>query len=129
MQRARTTRTTIAGFVLVVGAALSVADAADTVAAVTTPGSGSLTICRNWLVTNSCTTYTRVALPQSVFIGDKLSLTYGSNPKDYTFPVRSIRYQDGTASCTILSDESATADGEKIEVARCERMTYPAANP
>jgi len=115
----------IAGFFLIIGAAP--AGAEEPVVAVTTPGSGSLTICRNWLVTNSCTTYGRVALPERVVIGDNLRLTYGSNPKDYTFPVRTIRHQD--TNCTILSDESAAAGGEKIEIARCQPMVFPAANP
>ena len=117
MRRARTTRTAIAGFFLIIGAAPA---GADTVEAVTTQGSGALTICRSWLVYDSCTTYGKVALPERVAVGDKLSLTYGSNPKDHTFPVLSIRHQ-GT-SCTILSDASgAAASGEKIEVARCQK--------
>jgi hypothetical protein len=59
-------------------------------------------------------------LPERVAVGDKLSLSYGSNPKDYTFPVLSIRHQDN--SCTILSDASgAAASGEKIEVAQCQK--------
>jgi len=118
----------VAAVFVMISGALSVADAEDTVVAVTTPGTGSLTICRNWLVTNSCTTYGRVAVPRLVVVGDRLRLTYGSNPKDYTFPVRRIRYQDGSASCTILSDESTAAGGEKIEVARCQPMVFPA-NP
>ena len=118
MRRARTTRTTIAGFFLIIGAAPAVT-AADSVEAVTTQGSGALTICRSWLVYNSCTTYSKVALPERVVVGDKLSLSYGSNPKDYTFPVLSIRHQG--ANCTILSDSSgAAANGEKIEVAQCQ---------
>jgi hypothetical protein len=119
MRRVRTTRTAIAGFFLIIGAAPAVA-AADAVEAVTTQGSGALTICRSWLVYNSCTTYSKVALPERVAVGDKLSLTYGSNPKDYTFPVLSIRHQG--ASCTILSDASGAApSGEKIEVAPCQQ--------
>jgi hypothetical protein len=119
LRRARTTRTTIAGFFLIVGAAPAVA-AGDTVEAVTTQRSGTLTICRSWLVYDSCSTYSKVALPERIAVGDKLSLTYGSNPKDYTFPVLSIRHQ-GT-SCTILSDSSGAAEGgEKIEVAQCQQ--------
>jgi hypothetical protein len=102
-----------------IGAAPAMA-AGDTVEAVTTNGTGLLTICRSWLVYNSCTTYSKVALPERVALGDKLSLSYGSNPKDYTFPVLSIRHQ-GT-SCTLLSDASgAAASGEKIEVAQCQK--------
>ena len=117
----------MAALFLMISAAPSVADAADTVEAVTTPGSGALTICRNWLVYDSCTTYSKVALPERVAVGDKLNLTYGSNPKDYTFPVLSIRHQ-GT-SCTISNDASGvSAGGEKIEVTECTAMAKPAAN-
>ena len=124
MRRARATRTASAGFFLIIGAAPAVA-AADTVEAVTTQGTGMLTICRSWLVYNSCTTYSKVALPERIAVGDKLSLTYGSNPKDYIFPVLSIRHQ-GT-SCTILSDASAAAvGGERIEVAHCQVTANPA---
>ena len=124
MRRARATRTTIAGFFLITGAAPAVT-AADSVEAVTTQGSGALTICRSWLVYDSCTTYRKVALPERVAVGDKLSLSYGSNPKDYTFPVLSIRHQG--ANCTILSDASAAAvGGEKIEVAQCQVAANPA---
>lgn len=119
LRRARATRTTIAGFFLIIGAAPAMA-AGDTVEAVTTQGSGTLTICRSWLVYNSCTTHSKVALPERIAVGDKLSLSYGSNPKDYAFPVLSIRHQ-GT-SCTLLSDASgAAAGGEKIEVAQCQK--------
>ena len=130
MRRARTTRTAIAGFLLITGFLLIIGTApavaaADTVEAVTTQGSGALTICRSWLVYDSCTTYGKVALPERVAVGDKLSLTYGSNPKDYTFPVLSIRHR-GT-SCTLLSDASAAAvGGEKIEVAQCQVTVDPA---
>lgn len=124
LRRARTTRTTIAGLILIIGAIIGAAPAAaagDTVEAVTTRGSGTLTICRSWLVYNSCTTHSKVALPERVAVGDKLSLSYGSNPKDYTFPVLRIRHQ-GT-SCTLLSDASdaAAASGEKIEIAQCQK--------
>ena len=119
LRRARTTRTTIAGFFLIIGAAPAVA-AGDTVEAVTTQGLGTLTICRSWLVYNSCTTHSKVALPDHIAVGDQLSLSYGSNPKDYTFPVLGIRHQ-GT-SCTLLNDASGAApSGEKIEVAQCRK--------
>ena len=114
--------------VLAIAGGPSLCGAADSVPAVTTPGVGRLTICRNWLVYNSCTTYSKVALPKRVAVGDKLNLTYGSNPKDYTFPVLLIR-QQGVA-CTILSDASESAvGGEKIEVDQCQASAKPATNP
>src|SRR5690348_1185765 len=81
--------------------ALTLAGAAiaqESGAAVTTSGSGVLTICRDWLVYNSCTTY-NVAVPKRVGVGDSILLTYGSNPKDYNFRVLRIR-RDGEG-CTI----------------------------
>jgi hypothetical protein len=109
--------TALAAAVLLTGAA-----AADTLDAVTTPGSGTLTMCRNWLVYNSCTSYNKVTLPEQVVVGDRLKLTYGSNPKDYTFHVARIRRQG--SDCTIYSDASgAGEDGERLEIPRCGAAT------
>jgi hypothetical protein len=103
------------------------AEAPDGLTAVTTPGSGKLTVCRNWLVTHSCSTYGKVALPRRIAIGDKIELTYGSNPKSYVFRVARLRQRD--SHCTILSDASgANEDGEKIEVAHCAPAAAPVAN-
>ena len=93
--------------------------------AVTTPGSGTLTMCRDWLVYKSCATYHRIVVPQQVAIGDQLELDYGSNQKHYIFHVVRIR-RDG-ASCTILSNASGDGeDGEKIEVRECQPTAKPA---
>jgi hypothetical protein len=101
------------------------AAATATLDAVTTPGSGTLTMCRDWLVYKSCATYHRIAVPQHVAIGDQLELDYGSNQKHYIFHVVRIRH-DG-ASCTILSDASGDGeDGEKIEVLGCQATAKPA---
>jgi len=92
--------------------------AADGVDAVTTPGIGRLTMCRDWLVTSSCSTYGRVALPEHVAVGDQLVLSYGSNPKRYIFHVARLHQQGDR--CTILSEASgANEEGEKIEVTQC----------
>ena len=65
-------------------------------------------------------THRKVALPEHIAVGDKLSLPYGSNPKDYTFPVLGIRLQGN--SCTLLNDATgAPASGEKIELAQCQK--------
>ena len=101
------------------------AAATGTLDAVKTPGSGTLTICRNWLVYKSCSTYHRIAVPQRVAIGDQLELDYGSNQKHHIFRVLRIR-RDG-ANCTILSDASgASEDKEKIEVQECQATAKPA---
>jgi hypothetical protein len=94
------------------------ADASTAVEAVTTPGSGTLTKCRDWLVYDSCSLYHRIALPERVAVGDRFKLKYGSNPKIFMFDVVGIR-RDGD-HCTILSGASRDGErGEKIEVAPC----------
>lgn len=99
-------------------ATAAAADASAAVEAVTTPGFGTLTKCRDWLVYDSCSTYHRIALPESVAVGDKFKLKYGSNPKIFMFDVVGIR-RDGDR-CTILSGASSGGErGEKIEVAPC----------
>ena len=100
---------------------------ADTIEAVTTPRLGALTVCRSWVVYNSCTTYGKVPVPERIAVGDKVKLTYGTNPKDYIFHVVDIRRQDGR--CTILSDASGGKEnGEKLELTQCEASAKPAAD-
>ena len=103
---------------LLFGTAPTAAAAADDSPAVTTPGTGALTICRDWVVYESCSTYHKIDLPGRIAVGDRIELTYGSNPKDYVFHVSGIR-RDAN-SCTILSENSGPGDkGERIEVAPC----------
>jgi hypothetical protein len=110
---------------LTVATAAAATDAS--VDTVTTPGSGTLTKCRDWLVYDSCSTYHRIALPQQVTVGDAFKLKYGSNPKIFTFHVVEIRH-DGER-CTILSGNSENGEqGEKIEVAPCSAVAKPAAD-
>jgi hypothetical protein len=83
------------------------------------PGFGDLTICRSWIVYQSCTTYHKVALPERIAVGDDLPVTFGSNPKDYTFRVARIA-RDGDR-CKILSEaSSADTEGERIELMQCQ---------
>ena len=97
--------------------------AADPVDAVTTTGSGSLTLCRSWMVYNSCDAH-KVTLPSRVTVGDNIKFTYGSNAKTYTFHVVQIRREGG--ACTVLSDVSGgREDGERLDIASCQ----PAARP
>jgi len=91
--------------------------AADMGDAVMIEGSGVLTTCRSWIFFTSCTTH-KVGLPERVAAGDRVILSYGSNPKNYSFEIALIRLEgDG---CTLMSDSSRSdGEGEKIEVARC----------
>ena len=114
------------GILLAALTALPSIAAADGIMAVTTPGSGTLTMCRNWLLYDSCTAH-KVALPTRVAVGDNLRLSYGSNPKDYTFHIGDLRLQAN--GCTILSDQNGSAkSGERIDVAGCHATSDPAAN-
>lgn len=117
--------TWLATALLAIAAAPIAAAAAETVEAVTTPRNGTLTICRSWVVYRSCKPYYKVPIPERVAVGDRLKLSFGSNPKDYIFRVVQIRPKgDG---CVILSEESGGAeDGEKIEIARCLPTAKPA---
>ena len=93
--------------------------AADGVSAVETPGSGTLTMCRSGLVYSDCNSYHHIAIPQRIAVGDTVSVAFGSNPKEYAFPVARI-LQTGDA-CTLLSQASGDADKtDKIEVASCK---------
>ena len=101
------------------------APAADDIAAVTTPGTATLTMCRDWLLYDACTAYHNVVVPSVIAVGDKVKVTFGSNPKDYDFHVAGIR-RDGDR-CTILSDHTGANDsGEKIEVEDCHLDKEPA---
>ena len=81
-------------------------------------------MCRSLVVYNSCDAH-KVVLPSRIAVGDKIKLTYGSNPKNYNFHVVQIRQQD--SGCTILSDASSgREDGEKIEIAPCQAAAKPA---
>ena len=91
--------------------------AADMGDAVMIEGSGVLTTCRSWIFFTSCTTH-KVRLPERVAAGDKVTLTYGSNTKNYTFEIALIRLQGD--ACTLMSESSRSdGEGEKIEVAHC----------
>ena len=94
------------------------AQAADGVTAIATDGSGTLTMCRSWLLFHSCQDYNNIVLPTQIAVGDKLPLNFGSNPKDYEFPVARI-VRDG-ASCTVLSQANGPPERvNKIEIASC----------
>jgi hypothetical protein len=114
-------RAWIAGLLL---AAAAVGSAAarepDSVEAVEPGGPGELTKCRNWLVARSCKTYKHITLPPRIAVGDTITVTFGSSPKEYEFPVARIAHKG--RHCAIFSE----ADGDrhqidKINVAPCYR--------
>jgi hypothetical protein len=110
-------------------AALSIAAAgcgaypagAGSVTAVEPGGPGVLTKCRDWLVASSCKSYKHIALPARVQVGDQITVSFGSSPKEFVFTVARIALKRG--HCAIFS--RATGDRhemDKINVTPC----YPA---
>jgi hypothetical protein len=92
----------------------------DSVEAVEPGGPGELTKCRKWLVASSCKTYKHITLPPRIAVGDTITVTFGSSPKEYEFPVARIAHKG--RHCAIFSE----ADGDrhqidKINVAPCYR--------
>ena len=124
----RTVRLPLASVCVGVAMLLSPAALAEPLAAVAVSGKGVLTICRNWIVFHTCKPYDKIELPRRIAVGDRLDLTFGSNPKDYLFQVVEIR-QKGEG-CLLLSNISkGHEDRERIEIPRCEPLAKQAAEP
>ncbi len=77
-----------------------------------TGGLATLTMCQSWVVYASCRTYHHIAVPARIAIGDTVVLEFGSNPKEYQFPV--VRIVHSGNRCTIYSD----ASGEQEQLNR-----------
>ena len=94
----------------------------DSVKAVEPGGPGVLTKCRDWLVARSCKRYHHITLPSRIAVGDTITVTFGSSPKEYAFPVARIA-QKGR-HCVIFSDtEGDRRHVDKIDVAPCYRAS------
>ena len=119
-------RSWIAGLLVASGGfgPAAAADQPDTVVAVQTGGPGVLTKCRDWLVARSCHHYHHISLPSRVAVGDTITLSFGSSPKEYNFLVVQIALVGD--HCTIFSklEGGDRQQEDKIEVAPC----YPAAD-
>jgi hypothetical protein len=111
----------IAGLLLaILGVQCAAAREPDEVQAVAPGGPGVLTKCRDWVVTSSCKTYHHIELPARVAVGDKLTLTFGSSPKEYAFLVARIAAKG--RHCAIFSEaEGDRHQMDKINVAPCYR--------
>ena len=85
------------------------------------PGSfGTLSKCRGWVVTTTCKTYQHMRLPHRIAVGDTIFLEFGSNTKQYGFPVARIDQKAGR--CTIFSEaEGHRHRIDKINVPHCHR--------
>jgi hypothetical protein len=97
-------------------------------AAVETDGFGTLTKCRSWLVLHTCHTYDRVTVPERIDLGDRIVLRFGSNRKQYRFPVE--RIARGRESCTLYSEKDETQRGiDRIEISPCRSAVTGPASP
>ena len=94
------------------------AEVTGAVQAVRPGGPGELTKCRNWLVARACHHYHHISLPALVAIGDTLPLSYGSNNKEYDFPVVHIVLEGNR--CTLFSN-TIGRQGDTIEIDPCYR--------
>ena len=120
-------RAWIAGFLIVAGGfgPAAATDQPDTIVAVQPGGPGVLTKCRDWLMARSCHHYHHISLPSRVAVGDTITLSFGSSPKEYDFPVVQIALEGD--HCTIFSrlDGGDRQREDKIEIAPCYRASDP----
>ena len=119
-------RTWIVGILIAAGSfgPAVAGDQPDTVVAVQPGGPGVLTKCRDWLVARSCHHYHHISLPSRVAVGDTLTLSFGSSPKEYDFPVARIALEGD--HCMIFSEVGGDRyKVDKISVAPCYRASDP----
>ena len=97
------------------------AAAADAVDEVHPGGPGMLTKCRDWLVASSCRTYHHISLPSRIAVGDTITVSFGSDRKEYGFFVARIELKGD--QCTIFAETTGDRHGmDKINITPC----YPA---
>jgi len=116
-------RLSIAGLLLAAATgAPTAAREPDSVLAVEPGGAGVLTKCRDWLVTTSCNRYHHIDLPPRIAVGDTISVSFGSRPKEFRFFVARIA-QKGR-HCAIFSEAHGDRhEMDKINVAPCYRAS------
>jgi hypothetical protein len=90
---------------------------ANTVEAVRPAGPGVLTKHFDWLITTSQRRYHHIRLPARIAVGDKFSLSFGSNTKTYTFSVARIILKDD--HCEIYSQSEVGHHRDEIDVVPC----------
>jgi hypothetical protein len=111
----------ITGFLIAVSSFGAVAaDRPDDAKAVIPGGPGVLTKCRGWVVTTSCRTYHHIALPSRIAVGDTITISFGSHPKEFAFSVARIDLKD--QHCAIFSKANGDRHRmDKINIAPCYR--------
>ncbi|OYD80364.1 MULTISPECIES: hypothetical protein [Azospirillum] len=89
----------------------------ESVSLVTTSGSATFKLCRNWVFTHTCREYGNVAVPARIAAGDSFEITFGSNPKTMWFRVKAVLLQDGR--CLLIpkhEDMPAKGEGEPVDM-------------
>jgi hypothetical protein len=111
----------IVGFLIAVSSFGAVAaDQPDDAKAVIPGGPGVLTKCRGWVVTTSCRTYHHIALPSRIAVGDTITISFGSHPKEFAFSVARIDLKGH--HCAIFSKANGDRHRmDKINIAQCNR--------
>jgi hypothetical protein len=90
----------------------------DNVTAITPGGPGVLTKCRGWVVTNSCRTYHHFSLPSRITVGDTITVSFGSHPKEFRFYVARIDLE--RQHCALFSKTGGDRRRiDKINIAPC----------
>ena len=114
-------RVRIAGHLIAAGSfGPAAADQPDTVKAVPPGGVGVLTKCRGWLVATTCRTYRHISRPSRIAVGDTITISFGSHPKEFGFSVARIDLEG--QHCTIFSKADGDRRMDKINVAPCYRV-------
>lgn len=90
---------------------------AKAVEAVRPAGPGVLTKHLDWFITTSKRRYHHIRLPARITVGDKFSLSFGSNQKTYTFSVAKIILKGN--HCEIFSQSEVGHHRDKIDVVPC----------
>ena len=108
-------RVRIAGLLIAAGSfGPAAADQPDTVKAVTPGGPGVLTKCRGWVVTSSCRTYHHISLPSRIAVGDTITISFGSHPKEFGFPSPGSTSKASIARSSAKPKEIATWIGSTL---------------
>ena len=106
-----------------VAAASPLARAEESIQVVDTSGAGDLTMCRSWFVFDTCEDYHHVKIPAQIKVGDTLRLRFGSNLKDYRFPVERILLEGG--NCLLLAEKTGpTEHVNRISATPCKSSAH-----
>jgi hypothetical protein len=111
-------RALVASLLLVIARSGPTTAQEENVAAVEPGGPGVLTKCRNWVLASSCRTYHHIRLPPRIAVGDSITVSFGSHPKQFRFLVARITL-DGD-HCTIFSEADQDKHVDNIMISSCK---------